>query len=70
MSREDQKRVEVRPGVFLWLNEADQAAFRALTPPEAIESASITPPENAALATPKPRKPTAPVKRATRKPKV
>ena len=66
MSREGQKRVEVRPGVFLWLNEADQKAFRALTPsePKVTESASVAAPENAALPTPQP----APAK-AGRKPK-
>ncbi len=55
-----------------------RAAFLAYAgadpiPPEHLEllgAPSVTPPENAALATPKPRKPTAPVKRATRKPKV
>ena len=68
----DRARVEVRPGVLLWLSGADLVAFRARqdTPdaPEAITSASVSPPENAALVTPKPRKSAAPVKRATRKP--
>lgn len=66
----ERARVEVRPGVLLWLSGADLVAFRARqdTPdaPEAITSASVTPPENAALVTPKPRQ-SAPVKRATRK---
>lgn len=66
----DRARVEVRPGVLLWLSGADLVAFRARqdTPdaPEAITSATVAAPENAALAVPKPRQ-SAPVKRATRK---
>lgn len=65
----DRARVEVRPGVLLWLSGADLVAFRARqASPDApaITSAAVAAPENAALVTPKPRKP-ALVKRATRK---
>jgi hypothetical protein len=66
----DRARVEVRPGVFLWLSGPDLVAFNARQEPPAapaITSAAVTAPENAALAAPKTRP--APVKRATRKPK-
>lgn len=67
----DRARVEVRPGVLVWLSGPDLVAFRARQASPgapAITSAAVAAPENAALATPQPRKP-APVKRTTRKPK-
>jgi hypothetical protein len=61
----DRARVEVRPGVFLWLSGPDLVNFRARqAPPDApaITSAAVAAPENAALAVPKPRSSPAPVK--------
>lgn len=56
--REGQQRVEVRPGVWLWLNEADLAAFRAKQPatPTPITAAVVVP-ENAALPIARPSQP-------------
>lgn len=65
MTREGQERVEVRPGVFLWLNEEDRKAYgeRAAEPeaapvaaPEAPETTAVEPPRTAARPRPRSRK--------------
>jgi hypothetical protein len=46
----ERERVEVRPGVWLWLSGPDLAAFRAKQPaPPAPITAAVVVPENAAM---------------------
>ncbi len=50
----DRERVEVRPGVWLWLSGTDLAAFRAKEPAQETPiTAAVVVPENAALPAPK-----------------
>lgn len=61
--REGQQRVQVRPGVWLWLNEADRKALapqeEAAEPSpakEPIETAAAEAPERATMPRSQPRK--------------
>lgn len=56
----ERERVEVRPGVHLWLSGADLVAFRAReTPvrPVPVEVSTIAAPEAAVVTLPRARKP-------------
>jgi hypothetical protein len=57
--REGQARVEVRPGVWLWLDEAERKGLAGTASPvarEPSEATTVTPPETTSQPSPRKRR--------------